>query len=349
MALLFADGFDLYADIAQVRGAGWIDTSNAAAQTFSTNGGRYGGGCLVNSTASTGWYVTPQIFVPGDTFYVAFHFYLTNRAATTAGNVLFQPLQEDASAHFGRLEINSSGDILAYSAANVLLQTAAAALSDATWHFIEIKWVLGTDNVTGEIVVRVNESTVINQTAIDTFDASSDFCMALRMMGSAGGCKIDDFVCFDDSGSEFNAFTGSFKIDTLIPNGDGNHTAWTASAGNDYQCVDDAIGVANDDTDYISSATATQKTSLEMTNLSDTPVAVYAVQHRHRSKKADVGDRTIRGFLRTASTDYAGTTQGLSTDYVWHRGGIWSVNPNTSVAWSVSQISALEAGVEIVS
>jgi hypothetical protein len=57
----------------------------------------------------------------------------------------------------------------------------------------------------------------------------------------------------------------------------------------------------------------------------------------------------VRGFIRTASTDYAGTTQGFSTDYVWHRGGIWSVNPNTTTAWSASQINSLEAGVEIVS
>jgi hypothetical protein len=348
MAFLFGDGFDLYADIAQVRAAGWVDTSSTSQQTFSTNGGRYGGGCLVNTVASTGWYFTPKIFSPGDTFFVSFHFYVTNRASGAAGNILFAAMQLDGTSSLGRIETNASGDLLAYSQGNVLLQTAAGALSDATWHLIEIKIVLGTDATTGSIVVRVNESTVINQTGIDTFSTLTDYCGVLRFMGIGGGCKIDDVLVFDDSGTEMNNFIGSYKIDTLIPNGDGNHTAWTASAGSDYQCVDDAIGVANDDTDYISAGSASLKTSLEFTNLSDNPVAIYGVQARHRSKKTAAAERTIRSFLRTAATDYAGSEQGLSTDYSWHRGGFWDVNPNSTTAWTTAQVNALEAGVETV-
>lgn len=346
MALLVADGFDLYNDIAAVREANWISESAASAQTFSTSQGRYSGGCLKSNTAVTGWYMGGFDLGPGSTIIIGFHYYMEARASNGASDKLLRGWVRDGSTALFYLENNASGDLKAFNQAGVQIgSTSSGALADATWHWIEVKVVLGTNDTTGSVEVKVDDVTKITATSIDTY--SSGTLAFIQWLGSGGGWRMDDVIIMDGTGSYMNNFLGETKIETLVPNGDGGNTAWTASAGADYTCVDDALGVVNDDTDYIESSTASQKSDFVFSNLNNNPTAIHAVQVRARAKKTDAGARSFRAFVDSAGTVSNGTTMGLTTNYAWRRNGVYYRDPNGSIAWLGAAVDALKAGVEI--
>lgn len=348
MAVISADGFDIFNDIAGVRAGGWISESTSTAQTFSTSQGRYGGGCLKSNTANTGWYRGGFDLAPGSTIIISFHYYPEAQGSTGATDKLLSGFVRDASLRLFYLENNSSGDLKAFNANGVQVgSTASAALSNTTWHWIEVKVVLGTNDTTGSIEVRVNDVVKITASGIDTY--SSGTLAFIQWLGSAGGYRLDDVIIMDGTGSYMNDFLGETKIETLGPNGDGATVDWTASAGADYTCVDDAVGgVSNNDTDYVSSSTAGQKSEFQMSNLSNTPTSIHAVQIRTKAKKTDAGARTYRSYIKSSASTENGTTYGLTYDYCWRRNGVHYRDPNGGGAWSGAAVNALNVGLEIV-
>lgn len=346
MAVILMDGFDLYANKADVIAAGW-GSEHVSNIDFSTTLGRFGGGCLTSTGGSSGW-VTGLDLVGGDTLHIACSCYL-NLTGGGASDVLIQGKNVDNENIF-RLDINASGDLKAINAAGVQVgSTSLAAFTDDSWHWLEIRVVIGTTDTNGTIEVRVNDVVKINVSSIDTFGLNSGGIGSLTFLGSSGDTRFDDIILMDTTGTGMNGFLTDSKITTLIPNGDGVTVNWAASAGLDYQCVDDGIGGSNDDTDYISSSTVAQITELTMSNLPDNPSTIHGVQMRHRSRKTDAGARTYRSFLKSGGSTGNGTTMGVTIGYAWRFGGVVTRNPNGTILWSKAAINALICGVEVVS
>ena len=343
MAVLFMDGFDLYANIADVvKGGWWYENAN---QTFSTTNGRHGGGCLQNTVANASW-GAPAVIATGGTLILAFSFYLTNRASGGATDTVLSG-RDRTGAQMFRLEMNTSGDLKAYNQPNSQVgSTASAALSDNAWHWIEVKVGLGTGAADGSIEVKINDVTVIGPVAsIDTNTGNS--LAYILFNGSAGDTRYDDVFIMDGTGTGMNDFLGDMRIDTMIPNSDGTTTNWTASAGSDYQCVDDTPNAANDDTDYVY-ATAANTTELQMSNFGDNPTSVECVQIRARGNKTDAGDRTYRINLLSGGSQGDGTTLGFTVGYCWRRNGVFSRNPNGNAVWTKNTVNAIQLELELL-
>lgn len=348
MALICADGFDIFNDMADVRASGWISESSSTAQSMSTSQGRYGGGCIKSNTATTGWYKGGFDLAPGSTIIIGFHYYPEAQGSTGASDKLLRGFVRDGSVALFYLENNSSGDLRAYNAnGSQVGSTSSGALANTTWHWIEVKVVLGTNDTTGSIEVRVNDVVKITASSIDTY--SSGTLAFIQWLGSAGGYRLDDVIIMDGTGSYMNDFLGETKIETLVPNGDGSTVNWAASAGSDYQCVDDAIGgTSNGDTDYVSSSTAAQKTELQMSNLGDNPTLIHGAQMRTKARKENAGTRTYRSYCLSGGSTTNGDTLGLTYEYCWRRNGIVYRNPNGGGAWTGSAINAAQIGLEII-
>ncbi len=354
MALVFADGFDLYASTADVRKSP-ITTSNATIHTLSTSAGRYGGGCLVRSAdgGTTTWAVPTGILAQGSTIHFGFHYYVVNRAAGGATDPVCELMNNSATRLF-RLEHDAGGNakVFGQSAAQVG-STASGAFSNAAWHWIEAKIVLGTTDSNGEITVHVNGVQIVNVTGVDTFSGSTlaNRGEYLTLRGSGGGSRFDDVMVWDTSGSSFNGYPlGESKIDTLIPNGDGTATSWTRSTGStNFTLVDDVLaGASNDDTDYLSSSTVGHKTDLLLSNLADNPITIHAVQARVRARKEDAGTRTIRTNIKRSASVTNGSELGPSTEYSWRRHTPVYLDPGTASAFTTLNINALELQLEVV-
>lgn len=350
MAIVYSTGFDIFANISEFLETGFYRES-ITQNDFSTTDGRFGGGCLKGTltSGSNGWYGSSNA-AAGAAMFWAFAYY--HNSGTTTDTLFL--LTNYGTQQAARIAVSSTGVLQSYNRSDALVETSVSnPLTAGTWHWVEIKVISGTGAADGEITVRVDNSTVLNLTNLDTRPGGTAQTTGIfKISGprSVGGAdvRIDDFFLMNTSGSAFNAFMTDRRIQTLIPTADAATVNWTASAGTDVSCVDDALGASNGDTDYIASNTVAQESRFAMGNLSVSPASIDAVVVQVRARKADAGDRTMRALINSNATEATGTTLGLSTDYIWKSSGAFLTNPDGAVAWTESAVNALEAGVEIV-
>jgi hypothetical protein len=341
MALQKADGFDIFSNVADVSKAGYSRAS-ASNVGFSTSNGRFGGGCLSSTpgTTSQGWNVSCYA-EPGQTLIISFAFFHNN--ATAVGPLV------DAGLFV--LNCSSTGVLTLFNQQSSIVATSEAVVTPNSWHWVEVKVTLGTDNTSGVAVVRVNDSTVISVTGQDFFNALTSRITSFLIVGPNGtggvtDVRVDDMIIMDGSGAAMNDFIGDTRIETLRPDGDGAVVDWTASAGADYQCVDETT--ANDDTDYISSNVPGQESRFSFADLSSNPSSIDLIQVRIRARKDNAGTRSIRGVVNSDGNEEVGPTLGLSTEYSWLRAGAFLTNPDGDDAWDGPAVDDLEVGVEVV-
>lgn len=347
MALIFMDGFDCYADYADLLGSGWVSESSSFA-AFNASGGRYGGGALEFTSFVYQIQRGFDTVANGNDLIFCFAYYYSSGG--NAANPWLR-VYSDANLPVGALTHDLSGDITWAPSIGTTTTTTGTPLTPDQWNWVEIKITLGTTASNGACVVRVNGSTVINATAQDT-NVTGNGAAYFEITGAGASAPdsayFDDFVLMDSTGSVMNDFIGDSVITTQTPNADGGTVDWTASAGSDYECVDESPAAANGDTDYISSSTAGQESRFNLTNLSGSPTTVHAVQVRYKARKTASGQRTMRGLINSNANEDLGATRGLTTEYTWNRGDIFELDPDGSVAWDEASINALQAGVEVV-
>jgi PGF-pre-PGF domain-containing protein len=132
---------------------------------------------------------------------------------------------------------------------------------------------------------------------------------------------------------------------TLRPNGVGQYWEWTIAgtspAPTNWESVDDVT--PDDDVTYVQSFTANQRDLHALTDSGLSGVTINSVTVYMRLQKIK-GGPTACTFIRTHSTDYAGTE--ISAPLAWTDYSTqYTTNPNTGSAWTVAEVDALEAGV----
>lgn len=324
MALLMVDSFDHYPNNGQ---AGKWDTN---ASYMSPSNGRRG-------TTGYAYALTKTLTANYTTLIAGF----AGKFTGTGAEVL--SLYDGTTCQCKVTLTTSTGVLKVYDGNNNLRGTSSAAgfMSGIYRHF-QIK--LTPHNGSGVCVVKVDNTEVLNVSSQILAISGNNY--ANKFTVNSGDMGVwDDFYLLDDSGSYNNDFLGDLAVACKYPDGAGNYTQWTASAGSNYQCVDEAQH--NSDTDYVSTSTAANKDTYnyEAVNITGT---VYGVQVTAIMRKDDAGSRTARIMARVNSSDYAGSTASLSDTYNIVQ-KIWEKNPNSTNAWAVSEIDSSEFGIELVS
>lgn len=201
-------------------------------------------------------------------------------------------------------------------------------------------------DTTGVITVRVDGTQVATFSG-DTkpgADANIDRVRLMSGSGSNSDHCFDDVALNDTSGAADNSWPGEGKVIALTPNGAGASTQWTASAGSNYACVDEVP--PNDDTDYVyqSSASGIDLYDLSACGLSN--VTILRVWPELHAKKTSADAASIIPVIRTNSTNYEDSSTTLTTSYTKYKGSERVTNPNSGVAWTTSDLDALQAGVK---
>lgn len=263
---------------------------------------------------------------------------------STSGDII--ALMDGAVVHV-TLRLTTAG-ALAVTRNGTVLGTSANVISAGSYFYIELKAKI--DDSTGTYDVQVNGGNVLTGTGADTRNAGNATADTVRIgINLVAGnfsstLDFDDLYICDGQGSTNNTFLGDVRVDAYLPAGAGNSTQLTASAGSNYQCVDDST--PNGDTDYVQSATTSQKDTYDFTNMSHTPSTIFGVQILMSAKKDDAGTRSIAAVTRSAGSDTDGTTQALSTSYVYYR-EIRETDPNGPAAWTKTSFNAAEFGVKV--
>ena len=268
------------------------------------------------------------------TVWCAFHFRYATKPAS--GDEQICIVYNTSNAQKIALRLNSSGKLSLYDQGGSLVATGSTVLSADTWYSIELQ--VGT-GASATVTVRVNGSTEITSATVNTTTANNAFGRFGKVLNQ-GSNSVDYF--YDDIVLATGDWIGKAKVLRLDPDGNGNYTAWT----NDYQSVDDsvALGGNDGDTTYVSTSTNGNKESLSceacgLSSVDILAVKVFGVWRYSGSSAA------ARLGLRSGSTDSPGSTQALGT-YSFLNQLIYTTDPSTGSAWTVSGVDAAEPYIE---
>lgn len=340
MALRFIDGFDLITTRTDY-GAKW--TNYATSDSYLMIGtGRSGSGKSLRFYSASGF--LEKILDDQSTWITGFAF---KYEALPTSNSAICSWYDSANGEQLTLTCDTSGNMSLRrgSSSGTILMTASAPLVVNTWVYIELKVTI--NNTTGSAELRINGTTVASISGVDTqYSSTLSTARRLRLNGSnVGYSQIDDLYVCDGTGSTNNTFLGDCRVDALSPNAAGTYTDFTPVGGvNNWENVAGALPLET--SNYNTADTVGAADSFALPNLSALSSTIFGVQSVLSAKKDDAGARSINARLRLASTDYDGAAHSLGDSYAGYM-HIWETNPNTSTAWTESDINGMELGYEV--
>lgn len=222
------------------------------------------------------------------------------------------------------------------------IEVGTTALSVSDWVYIELYFLL--DGSTGAYEVRIDGVTEMSDSGVNTAGAAGG-ATVLRVGGAGYNsnlqCYWDDYW-FDDA-----AFNGDLTISHGTVDADLSPTAWTPSTGaTSFGVVDEAN--ANDDTDYLSTDTDTDKTVLQAVDPALTGSAgCLAIRPMFVGRQVTAGGQGVKvGLASNGSGDQQSAKLSLTTSHRARFGDMHVVDPGTSSAWDNADLDQIELSVE---
>lgn len=229
---------------------------------------------------------------------------------------------------------NSTNKLQAYRGVT-LIDTGSDNISNDTTYLIEVYFKLA--NAGGRFVVKIDGVTDIDFTG-DTENATNIVFNHIYL-GRNDATKTTK-AYFDNFKIDDAAYPGGNKIQAIVPTGAGNTTGWTASAGANWECVDE---IPKNDADYVN-ASGILKDTYAAGNMSGSISSIKCVQIQSRSKSI-THTNTLKLIVRSGGADYEGDGGVVGAAFKSHY-YIWEANPADAAAWEEADVNAAEIGVK---
>jgi hypothetical protein len=339
MALLFMDGFDQYANYADMlTDARWASSEDGTGNYVTT--GRDGIGKAINFESS---YTTPQIvnIYTDDTTLIYGAAVYIEAYNVGSGTVKFL---DKTGLTFLYFEQDIQGDWRVRNGDDELLATFTTGV--AVWAYIEVKALF--HDTTGTLQVRVNEQLVVDLTGLDT---AEDNCVApfiprqvqWESTNYTHATFWDDLYICDTLSADNNDFLGDVTIRTMLPDGD-SAVEWTKSAGaTNWENLDTFDG----DTTYNHSVTATEKDLITFEDMPIVPGSVIAVGVSAYMRKETIGYRGVQLHLNSGANLHEGPIEAALTMTYSHLFHFEAFEVGTT-PWTETTVNALIAGYEVL-
>jgi hypothetical protein len=221
------------------------------------------------------------------------------------------------------------------STGSIIGQTAAGLFVTSAWNYIELLTQMADS---AALELWFNDDQKLNLTGVDTTNTSNQYASEIRL----GGSFVDDVYIGDTNADRL----GDVRVELRNVNAAGTYTEWTPSTGSNYQNVDESPGHDSDST-YNKSATVGQRDTYNMTSLAATSGLIKVVEPIAVMRKDDATLRQAALLLKAGSTLDVGSTETLGLTYAAYRKR-YVINPDTGVAFTISEVNALEAGVKVI-
>jgi len=338
MALFFMDGM--------ANGtARWSFTSNA---NLASTSPRLTGGSYIVAGSSSGFVLNKSFTAVSELFVGAG---LYTGSISSFPWFIFMRGDNNTTTHL-TLTLNAGGTLKLFrgGSSGTVIANGTTILSPNAWNFIEFRATIADSG--GICQVRINGSTTNDidfngdtrnggtATSLDTIEFSANGAIN-------PGIRVTDVNMRNTSGSVNNTWLGDVTVRTLTPNGNGTDSQLTGSDSdqvNNYQQVDELPASS---TDYNASATSGQRDTYSFSDLPGGVSNIYALQTTMYAAKSDATAASAKSVVRTGGTNYYGATQTLTTSFVNYT-DIFETNPNTTLAWTVSDVNGVESGMEVV-
>lgn len=300
--------------------------------------GRFAGQCLRIGGSNAGYIAMPCPST-GDNVAVGFAYRLSNMNEDRR-MLSFNNVSGDLVCG---VYLRATGAILvARSTAisvNVLGTSANTGLiAPNVWAYVEIEFVRNA-STSGIVNIYVNGVAVLNISGANTGSASiASVSIGAGVSASAVNVDIDD-VYISDSASKL----GECRIDLLVPTSD-DSVQWTPNSGStNYTQVDE--GPTDGDSTFVSSLTPGNVDVYNLSNLGATPSSILAVRGVVAARKDNASTRQYRAGLVSGATTSNGATKAASLSYVLTE-DLWTTDPNTGSAWTITALDALKIRLE---
>jgi hypothetical protein len=251
-------------------------------------------------------------------------------------------------------EVNSGGTLDFIS--NTNQGTSTYAFANNNEYFVEFKIVI--HDSTGSMELKVADLTAngedadpVSEWTLSGIDSRANTNVtetawdqvAFRHSATSGQSRYDDIYICNGAGSTNNDFLGNIFVETLNPDGAGNSTQLTPSAGSNYQNVDETTK-PDDDTTY-NTADADGETDLYTVSNPTKTTDPLGVQVQALVRTTDADRRTIRLPIRNNAVDSEGSDIGILADTYQGRSRILETDANGD-PWTNSLINGLEIGIK---
>jgi hypothetical protein len=338
MALVSINGFE---DAAELSG-GTGNPINAAGR----NGNCLG---LGSGLSGAGTWKLPA-FTPNATVTFGFAFRQdVMPGAMSSNNWVLLVYASDGLTDQVRICMGANGQVALYRAGTQIIGaiSATGVVPVAQWCYVECQ--LFCHDTAGTAVVRVNGTTVISVSAVDTKNSASLANYGfLGFTANAGATptntRWDDLYLMAGAG---DSFLGDAKVETLYPNGNGAASQWVGSDAdsvNNYLLVNETGAPVT--TTYTASSVTGNQDLYTLDDLVSTAGTVLGVCHAAHAAKSDAGVQDLKVVNRGSAATRSAAV-GLTTTYTTFYYPL-STNPDTGSAWTIADVNALQGGVETV-
>ncbi len=242
---------------------------------------------------------------------------------------------------------DTGGNIECYRGSTLLGTSSGVTLTTSVNYYIEIKATL--NDSTGSVTVKINGTTVLTLTNVDTKNAGTAAVFDSVYLGATNTTTqtvmIDDWYVCNGAGSVYNDFLGDVTVETIRPDGNGNSSQWVGSDANstdNYLLVDESTYSA---ADYVESGTTNNKDLYTYGALAASSGSVKGVMVTGVMQKTASASQSARQITRISGTNYNGSSQALTTSDLPYA-QVWEQSPATASDWSISEVNGAEFGVE---
>ena len=244
-----------------------------------------------------------------------------------------------------RLKPTSTAGIYEKMGNGGTVYTSGAQVPLDAWTVIE--WHVVLDSGTGgSFSVRMNGVTVLSATGVSSGYTNSADRIRFGIEGNQYGVttRVDDLAVNDTAGTANTSWPGFGGIVALDPNADVEVQWGIIGTTAHWDAVDDLDG----DTSYVSPSAANQYEVFDLTNLPPDSTSVQAVELLFWARRSAPGAGSAVDLVRSGTVEAQGRVHTIveSVSYKVFFGGIWDQDPDGSVAWSVSAVDALQAGLK---
>lgn len=325
--MIFMDGFDYIAQNNNI--IKWDVNLNSAPVV-----GVYGKGKALNIGASL-TKTLPSNLVTG---MVGFHIILSGIAALTlfkffdAGNV-----QVD-------LRIDGTGHLFFTRNGTSIGSVATIPLVVNTYYWLEMQVTISS--TVGVANLYINGTSALAGSSLNTQATANAF---FNQVGFSPATQqtVDSFHCWDSTAGDVTAFPyGEHIIDTRLANAVGTNTTWTKHGTvltNNFQYVNEAL--EDGDTTYVTDTPGALPLidSYGFPALAETTGTIGTVAINTVDRIDDVGPHTMDHY--TLSSGVVGLSAAVSPSATYNNHQTFrGTDPNTSAAWTVTNLNAAEFG-----
>jgi hypothetical protein len=229
-----------------------------------------------------------------------------------------------------------------------LVGTTPLLYSPATWYVIELHIKIATSG--GILEFRVNGLPMLSymgNTNPGSLNTINNIYAGPASGGNSQYIYYDDIIINDTNGTANNSWPNGARIILLRPNGAGTTTQLTPSAGANYACMNETPPSLST---YVSGNADGLLDTYALPDVANDGRVIQTIRVDNFPMKVGApAVNNLKCAIRTGGANYVSPAIAVPTAAMALLSSYWDTNPATGLPWTVADINALEAGVQLAS